>query len=140
MLVDETTDFGRRAATHLREDLAIWLTTVSPTGAPLPTPVWFTWDGDSTIRLNSLPTARRIAHITANPHVSLNFPGTSEGGDIVVFSGHARVDPSAPRIDQVDDYISKYRDRMENLGLTPEQFAERYSEQVVITLTRLRGH
>jgi PPOX class probable F420-dependent enzyme len=140
MLVDETTDFGRRAATHLREDLAIWLTTVSPTGAPLPTPVWFLWDGEDTIRLNSLPTARRVAHITANSHVSLNFAGTSEGGDIVVFSGDARIDPSAPRIDQVDGYVEKYRDRMQDLSLTPGQFAERYAEQIVITLTRLRGH
>jgi PPOX class probable F420-dependent enzyme len=140
MIVDETTDFGRRAAAHLREDAAVWLTTVSPSGAPLPTPVWFFWDGGDSLRSNSLPTARRVAHIADNAHVSLNFAGTSDGGDIVVFSGRAAVDRSAPPIDQVDGYVEKYRASMQRLGLTPEQFAQRYSEPIVIELTRLRGH
>jgi PPOX class probable F420-dependent enzyme len=135
--IDESTAFGARAAAHLRDDAFVWLTSVSPAGAPLPTPVWFLWDGDSRIRVQSLPTARRAEHLRSNPHVSLNFAGTSEGGDIVVLSGRATVKPGEP---QLDGYVDKYRERMGGLGLTPEQFGEQYSTALEIDLTALRGH
>ena len=32
--IDESSDFGARAARRLREEIVIWLTTVSPAGAP----------------------------------------------------------------------------------------------------------
>lgn len=137
MIVDESTDFGRRAAAHLRDDVVVWLTTVAPSGAPLPTPVWFLWDGEDTVRTRSLPTARRVAHIRENAHVSLNFAGDGQGGDIVVLSGTARLDDADP---PGDAYVSKYRAHMERLGMTPDAFAERYAQPIVIALTRLRGH
>ena len=46
-VIDEGTEFGARVARHLREDVVVWLTTVTPSGAPLPAPVWFIWDGPS---------------------------------------------------------------------------------------------
>ncbi|WP_272476345.1 TIGR03667 family PPOX class F420-dependent oxidoreductase [Baekduia alba] len=135
--IDETTDFGARAAAHLRDDVIVWLTSVAPSGAPLPTPVWFLWDGASGLRIQSLPTAKRAAHLQANPHVSLNFEGDGVGGDVVVLSGRATVKTAEP---QLDGYVEKYRDRMEAIGLTPEQFGARYSTVLDIELTRLRGH
>lgn len=135
--IDESTDFGARAAAHLRDDVVVWLTSVSPSGAPLPTPVWFLWDGASRIRVQSLPTARRAEHLQANPHVSLNFAGNGAGGDIVVLSGRATVAPDEPLLDA---YLDKYRDEIPRIGLTPEQFGERYSTALDIELTRLRGH
>jgi PPOX class probable F420-dependent enzyme len=135
--IDESTDFGARAAAHLRDDVVVWLTSVSPAGAPLPTPVWFLWDGASRVRVQSLATARRAEHLQDNPHVSLNFAGDREGGDIVVLSGRATVRPGEP---QLDDYIQKYRERMSGIGLTPEQFGEQYSTVLDIELTGLRGH
>jgi PPOX class probable F420-dependent enzyme len=135
--MDESTDFGARAASHLRDDAVVWLTSVSPGGAPLPTPVWFLWDGASTVRIQSLPTARRAADLRENPRVSLNFAGTPEGGDIVVFSGRATVKPGEP---QLDDYVDKYRERMSGIGLTPDQFGDQYSTVLEIELMRLHGH
>ena len=44
-MIDESSEFGARVARHLREELAVWLTTVTPSGAPLPRPVGFVWDG-----------------------------------------------------------------------------------------------
>ena len=44
-VIDESSEFGARVARHLREELAVWLTTVTPSGAPLPRPVGFVWDG-----------------------------------------------------------------------------------------------
>jgi PPOX class probable F420-dependent enzyme len=136
VIVDERTDLGRRAAAHLRDDVVVWLTTVAPSGAPLPTPVWFEWDGADTVRLRSLPTARRVEHIRANPRVALNFAGDGQGGDIVVLSGTASPADEGPS----DAYVSKYRAHMERLGMTPDEFAARYAQPIAIALTRLRGH
>jgi hypothetical protein len=83
-------------------------------------------------------TARRVKDLAANPLVSLNFAGDGEGGDIVVLSGRARVGGDAGPVPT--GYDDKYRTRMEGLGVTPEQFAARYSEAIVVELTRARGH
>ena len=138
MVVDESTDFGARVAAHLREDVVVWLTTVSPKGAPLPTPVWFLWDGADRVRIQSLPSARRVRDLAANAAVSLNFAGDGEGGDIVVLSGRASVGGDAGPVPE--EYDDKYRARMEGLGVTPEQFAARYSDAIVVELTRAHGH
>jgi PPOX class probable F420-dependent enzyme len=139
-VIDLSSDFGAHAARRLREEVVVWLTTVGPGGAPLPTPVWFLWDGEQTIHVRSLPSARRVEHIEANEHVALHFDGNGEGGDIVVLSGRARIEEGAAPADRLDGYVEKYADRMAGIGLTPEQFAERYSAPIRIELTRLRGH
>jgi PPOX class probable F420-dependent enzyme len=137
--IDESTDFGARAARHLREDPVIWLTTVGLSGAPSPNPVWFLWDGAATVVLFSLPDAARVAHLSANQRVCLHF-GDGRGGDIVVFSGIGAVQPEAPGADAVPEYLAKYAQHLTRIGLTPQTFADRYSVPVIITLTRLRGH
>jgi len=141
--IDESTDFGARAARHLREDVVLWLTTVSPSGAPSPNPVWFTWDGAATVELYSLPDAARVRHLRANPRVTLHFDGDGQGGDIVVLAGTAEVRPTTgavPPADAVPAYLAKYAARIPNLGLTPAAFAEQYATPITVTLTRLRGY
>jgi PPOX class probable F420-dependent enzyme len=135
--IDEGTDFGARVAAHLRDDIAIWMTTVTPRGNPLPSPVWFHWDGGDSVIMFSQPGARQ-RNIEANPLVSLNFAGNGRGGDIVVLSGRATFE--APPADRLAAYVEKYGADMKRIGLTPEQFEERYSVQIHIELTRLRGH
>jgi PPOX class probable F420-dependent enzyme len=139
-MIDLSTDFGARVGAHLRDDVVVWLTTVSATGAPLPTPVWFLWDGAESVRVHSLPNARRVEHIAANPHVSLNFAGDGQGGDIVVLAGRATIDADAPSADRVEPYVSKYATHMQRLGVTPEQFGARYSVALRVELTKVRGH
>jgi PPOX class probable F420-dependent enzyme len=138
-MIDLSSDFGVRAERHLREETVVWLTTVTPKGAPLPSPVWFLWDGEESVLMYSMPSAR-IANLKDNPRVTLNFGGDGHGGDIVVFSGTAMVDPELPRADANGVYLTKYSEGLARLGSTPEAFAERYSEPVRITLTGLRGH
>jgi hypothetical protein len=43
-MIDESTQFSARVARHLREATVVWLTTVTPSGAPLPRSVGFLWD------------------------------------------------------------------------------------------------
>ena len=138
-MIDQSTEFGARVARHLREEIVVWMTTVTPEGAPLPMPVWFIWDGAESVVMYSQDGAR-VRNIEANRRVTLNFAGDGGGGDIVVLSGDAAVDRDTPPADRVEDYLSKYDEHIARLGMTPESFAGRYHVPVRIRLTRLRGH
>jgi PPOX class probable F420-dependent enzyme len=140
LTIAESTEFGARAAKHLREDLVVWLTTVSPSGVPTPNPVWFIWDGAATVRLFSMPSSARIRHLQNNPRVSLNFACNDQGDDIVVLIGTAAVDPKAPAADAVPEFVAMYAERLPAINLTPSGFAERYAVPITITLNRLRGY
>ena len=135
--IDDSTDFGARVATHLRDDIAIWMTTVTPKGSPLPSPVWFHWDGGDSVIMFSQPGARQ-RNIEANPRVSLNFAGDGRGGDIVVLSGPATIQGPSP--ERVEAYVEKYAEHITRIGLSPKTFRARYSVPIHIELTRLRGH
>ena len=137
-MIDETTDFGALVARHLREDRVVWLTTITPSGKPLPAPVWFWWDGEETVRVFSLPDTGRVRNIENNPNVSLNFAGNGQGGDIVILSGEVTIGDD--RADQHDAYAEKYGWGFERIGLTPEQFADKYSTPLHIRITKVRGH
>jgi PPOX class probable F420-dependent enzyme len=138
--IDETSEFGARAARHLREDTMVWLTTVTPTGAPVPSPVWFVWQEPDTVLMFSQPDSPRIRNLEANPRVALHFDGNGAGGDIVVLSGTATMDPAAAPASDVPAYTEKYGGDIERIGLDPESFSARYSVPVRIALSRLRGH
>ena len=138
-VIDQSTEFGARVARHLREDVVVWLTTVTPRGAPLPSPVWFLWDGAASIDMYSMPGAR-VRNVEANPRVALNFGGDGMGGDIVVLSGTATIDRDAPPAFAAPEYRAKYDPHIARIGMTPETFAARYSVPIHIDVTRLRGH
>jgi len=138
--IDEGSEFGARAARHLREDRVAWFTTVGASGAPSPNPVWFLWDGAATVLVWNLPTAARVAHISSNPRVTLHFSGDGQGGDIVVLAGIAVVDQARPAPDSVPGYVAKYGDAMVSVSGSQSAFATTYSTPVVVTLSKLRGH
>jgi PPOX class probable F420-dependent enzyme len=138
-MIDESTEFGARAARHLREEIVVWMTSVTPSGAPVPRPVWFIWDGAETVVMYSQPKLR-IRNLESNPRVALNFDGDGDGGDIVVLSGTAAVDGDLPAASDNPDYIAKYDDHIARLGMTPDTFAREYSVRVRIRLTGLQGH
>jgi PPOX class probable F420-dependent enzyme len=126
-----------RADGKLRNEIALWLTTVSPDGQPQSTPVWFRWDGDSFL-IYSQPGRPKLRNIAGHPKVSLHLVGDREGEDIITFEGTAALDPSAPRADKLDGYIEKYAYLVERFGWTPAGFAADYSIAVRVTPTRVR--
>jgi PPOX class probable F420-dependent enzyme len=138
-MVDESTEFGERAARRLREERIAWLTTVSLRGMPQPIPVWFLWDGDASVLVYSQPDTPKLRNIAANPRVSLNLDGNGEGGDIVVCLGRASVSDDPPA-DQVDEYVEKYKALIERNRWTPASFASDYSVPLRIAISRIRGH
>ena len=138
--IDESGEFGARAARHLREETVVWLTTVTPSGAPVPSPVWFVWKEPDAVVMYSRDGTPRARNLAANPHVSLNFAGNGQGGDIVVLSGRATLDAALPPSHENGDYVAKYGPPMERVAGTLEQFSRAYPRGVRIELTRLRGH
>jgi PPOX class probable F420-dependent enzyme len=136
---DQDSELGARAARRLRDEVVIWMTTVNPDGSPLPRPVWFIWDGDESAVMYSR-SSPRVRNIESNPRVTLHFDGDGDGGDIVVFSGTAAVEPEHPPAHETPDYLDKYRAHIGRLGMTPETFAEAYNVPVRIRFSRLDGY
>lgn len=137
-MIDQSSEFGARVARHLRKEAVVWLTTVSPSGAPLPRPVGFLWDGGENVFVYSQPGAR-IRNISANPKVTLNFRGDASGGDIVILSGTAQVDESRPPAGQDAGWVAKYAAAWERTGMTAESFSERFNTPVCIRVIAVHG-
>ena len=137
--VDVTTPFGDRVERQLRDETVGRLTTVDRDGTPQPVPVWFLWDGES-ILVYSRPNTPKLRNIARTPRVSLNFDGDGHGGDIVVFTGEARIAEIEPPAHQVRPYVAKYSQGFTATGMTAEEFAASYSVAARVTPTRVRGH
>jgi PPOX class probable F420-dependent enzyme len=138
MQINPNTEFGARVQRHLQDERVIWLTTVRPDGTPEPNPVWFLWDG-ATYLIYGMRDSRKLAHIKHDARVSLNFNADAEGGDVVVFTGEARVDSAAPPADQNSAYLAKYGSGIQQIGMTPASFAREYPDAIRVTPTHVRG-
>jgi PPOX class probable F420-dependent enzyme len=138
-VLDESTEFGKRAARRLREDVLAWLTTVDRRGTPQPIPVWFLWDGGTSILVYSRPGTPKLRRIEGNPRVSLHLDGNGRGGDIVVCLGQATIS-NEPPADEIPEYIEKYAPLIELNRWSASSFAADYSVPLRITISGIRGH
>src|SRR5918992_3063836 len=136
VVIDPETEVGERVAARLRDELVAWLVTVAPDGTPVPTPVWFLWDGE-TLLLYSQPGKPKLRHIEVNPRVALALRTDELGDDLAVITGDAEVEDSAPAAFEVPSYIEKYRDEIARQGADPESFSAAYSVPIRIRPTSL---
>ena len=58
---------------------------------------------------------------------------------VVVLTGTAEIEPSAPAADQNPAYIEKYADGIASINMTPESFAATYSVPIRVTPSKVRG-
>ncbi len=138
MVIDQRTEKGARVAGRLRDELVAWLVTVAADGTPVPTPVWFWWDGE-TILVYSQPDKPKLRHIAANPRVALAMRTDEQGDALVVITGEAAVDQSSPAADRLAAYLEKYDGEIARLGSNPTEFAAGYSVPIRIRPTKLRA-
>lgn len=136
--IDLSTDFGARVSDHLTNDQVVWLTTVGANGTPQPSPVWFLWDGESVL-IYSQPNTPKLRNIERSPRVSLNFNCTPTGGDVVILTGDATIDRSAPPANTVSEYVEKYTEGMRGIGMNADAFTREYSVPIRVRPARLRG-
>ncbi len=116
-----------------------WLTTVSSSGRPDSVPVWFLVRDDDTVLVYSQPGKAKLRNIDDNPLVALGLDVTDIGRDVIRIEGTATRAPDHPPADQVAEYAAKYTERIAAIFGTVEQFAEQFSEAIVITPSRLRA-
>jgi PPOX class probable F420-dependent enzyme len=138
-MIDLTSDFGRAVRQYLEDQYVIWLTTVDSHLAPQPRPVWFVWQDDSFL-IFSQAKAHKVSHIKKNPNVALHF-NTDESGDkhVIVFTGEASVETASPPAHTIPAYFEKYKDGIDGLGMTPEEFSNDYSVAIKIKPAEVRG-
>jgi PPOX class probable F420-dependent enzyme len=138
VVIDPATEVGGRVAARLRDEIVAWLVTVARDGTPVPTPVWFWWDGE-TLLVYSQPGKPKLRHIASNPRAALALRTDARGDDLAVITGDAAIDESAPAAFEVPEYIEKYRGEIARLGSNPEEFSAAYSVPIRIRPTRLRA-
>lgn len=111
-----------------------WLTTVDRYGIPMPTLVWFRFDG-RIFTVYSHPHSARITNVFAHPEVSLNLESDGIGSGLLIVGGAAAV--TAEGVDPRDDheFWAKYHVEAEVTGLA-EAIAG-YSSRITITPTQL---
>ncbi len=119
------TDLGDRLRRRLEQDRVAWLTSVGADGTPQPNPIWFIVEGDEILIWNAM-RAHRLDHIRSRPQVALNFNSTRTGGDILVITGEAHFDESAPLPHEVPAYVEKYGAEMKSISGSLEAFSEAY--------------
>jgi PPOX class probable F420-dependent enzyme len=137
--VDTSTEFGKRVAERLRDDVIVWLTTIDSKGTPQPRPVWFHWDGQSIV-IYTRAEGHKLRHIQRNPRVALHFDSDGEGGDIVVFTGTAQIDNAAPRVEGNQGYLDKYLPLITGrIQSDIERFKRAYSVAIRVTPDEVRG-
>lgn len=135
---DTTSAFGQRIEQRLADETVIWLVTTGADGTPQPSPVWFIREGE-TVLIFSKPETPKLRNIRARPQVALHFNTGPDGDDVAVFTGTAALDPDAPPAHALPAYLAKYGPHIPNIGMSPESFAQVYSQAIRVRLEKVRG-
>lgn len=119
---------------RLKHERYAWLTTVGPTGLPVPTLVWFLFDGKN-LTIYSQPRTTRVTHIFQRPQVSLHLESDGVGSGLLIVGGRAAV--TAEAVDPRDDhpFWGKYHVEAAALGLG--KAIATYSSRITIAPTTL---
>ena len=125
---------SKHAVTRLKRELVIWIATVGRDRHPHVVPVWYWWDGRSFL-IYAVP-GQKVNDIKGNPNVALHLNTDPVGEDVVRIDGTAKIDPKQPPANKVAGYLRKYREQIQGLGWTPQQFAEQYHHAIRVRPTR----
>jgi len=123
---------------QLEDDLVGWLTTVTKTGQPQSSVVWFLREGDDLL-VYSKPDATKMRNISANQKVAFNLLTDAMGDSMTTLEGTATVVESPTPPHRHSAYFAKYQGQIERLGWTPNQFSDDYSALIRITVNRVRS-
>ena len=126
----------RHTQSRLKRENAIWLVTAGRDLQPQAVPVWYLWDGTSFL-IYAQPGVK-VRHVRANPNVELHLNTDEAGEDVVRVSGSATIPKSQPPANKQRAYLRKYRSQILGLGISVEDFSERYP--FGIRVRRLRFH
>jgi PPOX class probable F420-dependent enzyme len=80
----------------------------------------------------------KVRHVRENPHVELHLNTDEAGDDGVRVSGEAAIPRSHPPASRNAAYLRKYRRQILDLGMSVDDFAEKY--RYPIRVRRLKYH
>ncbi len=130
-------DLPPEAQRRVADDLVVWLTTITDSGAPAPNPVWVVPDGDD-ILVFSNPASRRVHNIEQRPSVALHFNSDRHGGDVVIINGVASIRRDRPP-SELRVYVEKYEASITGpMATTVEEIGRTYNTEIRIRPTRVR--
>jgi PPOX class probable F420-dependent enzyme len=121
---------------RLRSDEMAWLITVRPAGRPHSVPVWFLWEG-VTLLIFSKPNTQKIRNLRQNQYATVTLDDTKGGQDVVILEGTAVLLERGEGREALQAYGQKYREGLQRIGVTAEQFTMLYSQPIRITPARL---
>jgi PPOX class probable F420-dependent enzyme len=127
-----------RLAHLLCEEKMAWLTTLREDGMPLPTPIWFWWDGMSFLIFTE-PDSLKVKNIRRNPKIAINLNTDASGEIFAIFYGEAKLDSNGATPDERAAYVEKYRNGMKMIHVSPEEHAARWSTLIRFTPSRVRA-
>ena len=136
--IDFDSDIGKRSVARLENEQVVWLTTTSPSGTPLPTPVWFLWH-ENAVLIYSQPDTAKLKAIQRHERVALNFNSDEHGGNVIILKGAAEIVGKSLPVTSLPAYLAKYAGGLDSLNMSPEAFAAEYSELIRISPDRLTG-
>jgi PPOX class probable F420-dependent enzyme len=125
---------SKHEVARLKREVVIWIVTVGRDGSPHAVPVWFWWDGESFL-IYAVP-GQKVRDIQANPNVALHLNTDPVGDDVVRIDGTATIDPRHPPANKVAGYLRKYRQQIQGIGMTPQEFSEQYRHAIRVRPTR----
>jgi PPOX class probable F420-dependent enzyme len=127
-----------RATERLGREIVGWLTTLTRSGQPQSSVVWFVVHDDA-IYIQSRPESAKLANIRANDKVSFHLDSDGVGGDVVTIDGNAEILAGLPP-ELREVYLRKYDHVIrERLKTTPEEMVEQYNTTVRVTPRRVRA-
>ena len=125
---------SKHVVTRLKRELVIWLATVGRDRHPHVVPVWFWWDSESFL-IYAVP-GQKVRDIQGNPNVALHLNSDPVGEDVVRIDGTAKIDPKHPHANKVAGYLHKYREHIQGIGMTPQDFSDQYHHAIRVQPTR----
>ncbi len=138
-MIDASTERGARVAARLRDELILWLTTVTPAGQPQASPVWFLLDGEDLLVYSRLDSPR-LRNLRANPLVAANLDDDGRGDDVVTIEGEARIVTERTEPSEVPPaYVTKYAELLAANGWTIATMLPDYPVTLRVRITRVRA-
>jgi PPOX class probable F420-dependent enzyme len=131
----------RDSASWLRAEPVAWLTLVSDSGTPQPSPVGFLWAEDTgRVLIYSQADARRLDWLTRSDRASLHLGDDGQGRDYLVMTGSLRrLDDDHPGPDENEAFLAKYRTSIEAAFGSLAAYAATFSVPLLFTPERMRG-
>lgn len=135
----DSTPAALRVERFLEREPIIWLSSIRQDGAPHLVPTWFVWDGES-ILIRSKPHAKKVRNLAHDPRAMVALGDAEDDFDVGLLEARAEVrgvgEPPTPLPRR---FLTKYRERIAALGITPDEFAATYSATITLTPSRALG-